>query len=50
MACPPATATHQDKVRVVREFMKTHPERLDEHEANLVVEALKQAYPCGAAP
>jgi len=43
-------ATHQDKVRVVREFMKTHPERLDEHETNLVVEALKQAYPCGAAP
>lgn len=50
MACPPAAATHQDKVRVVREFMKAHPERLDEHEANLVVEALKQAYPCGAAP
>jgi hypothetical protein len=26
--------------------MKSHPERLDEHEANLVVDALKQAYPC----
>ena len=46
MACPPASVTHQAKVEVVRAYMKSHSERLDEHEANLVVDALKQAYPC----
>lgn len=46
MACPPVTVSHQEKVETVRAFMKSHPERLDEHEANLVVDALKQAFPC----
>jgi len=46
LACPPSSASHQDKVEIVRAFMKAHPERLGEHEANLVVDALKQAYPC----
>ncbi len=46
LACPPDGTTHEQKVHVVRHFLEAHARRLHEHEANLVVEALQEAYPC----
>lgn len=44
--CDPKGITLGQVVRVVLKYLNDHPERLHEHEAELVVDALRAAWPC----
>lgn len=44
--CLPEGASRMQALRVVVKFLTDHPERLHEHEVNLVIFALREAFPC----
>jgi hypothetical protein len=48
--CPPKTATHGQKIRVVIRYLEQQPERLHEPFNGLVLEALSSAWPCKDQP
>jgi hypothetical protein len=48
--CPPKDATNGHLAAIVVTYLKNHPEKLHEIGSNLVVEALRQAFPQCPAP
>jgi Rap1a immunity proteins len=44
--CPPASSTNAQQQRVVVLYVEKHPERLHENFKHLVVDALREAWPC----
>ena len=44
--CTPKGSTLGQAIRVVLKYLNDHPERLHEHMAELVVDALRAAWPC----
>ncbi len=46
MICAPDSATYQQGVRVVIQYIDQRPARLHENFAELVIEALQAAWPC----
>ena len=44
--CGPKDLKRDDVVRVARQFLKDHPDRLGDDESILLVQAFKAAYPC----
>jgi hypothetical protein len=44
--CPPPSSTNAQQLRVVVLYAEKHPERLDGNFKYLVVDALREAWPC----
>jgi hypothetical protein len=44
--CPPPSSTNAQQQRVVVLYAEKHPERLHENFKRLVVDALREAWPC----
>jgi hypothetical protein len=44
--CPPPSLTHGQVRDTVLEFMRKHPERLQEPAPHLIVAAMAEAFPC----
>jgi hypothetical protein len=46
LVCSPQGVTFSQEYRIVTKYLQDHPERLNSHGAELVQEALVQAFPC----
>lgn len=44
--CSPKNATLEQDMRIITKYLKDHPEKLNAPGAVLVIEALRQAFPC----
>jgi Rap1a immunity proteins len=44
--CIPGSATKEQTIDIVSKFLKDHPEQLHENAVDLIMEAMKQAFPC----
>ena len=49
IGCVPGDVSNSEAVRVVVGYLEAHPERLHIPEAQLIIEALIQAFPCSSA-
>ncbi|MFH2045987.1 MAG: Rap1a/Tai family immunity protein [Pseudomonadota bacterium] len=44
--CIPEGVSHEQKARVIVKYLRDHPNKLHEHECGLVLDALREAFPC----
>ena len=44
--CPPPTSTRTQTIAIFIQYAETHPQRLHEHYLFVVVDALREAFPC----
>jgi hypothetical protein len=48
--CIPSRTTHERFTRIVKDYLAEHPDKLHIHAGILILEALKEAYPCPDTP
>ena len=48
--CRPDKSTHSQATLVVQKYLSDHPEKLHLNAADLVIEAIQEAFPCTTTP